>query len=251
MFLKQRLRTGAPLHAVVNIIPSAVATQAIAAGGADLVMIDREHGPIGRESLHAMVAATAGTQCAALVRVPAIDETEVKLALDAGAEGIVFPLVRGAGDAEHCVSLVTYPPEGQRGWGPFVAHSRFGTTLADYAGAVGPEVTCCLLIETVQAVEEIDAVVAVPGVDAVVVAQFDLTTALGVHGQFDSPRFRDAMSAVERAARAHGVPLGAAALTPEQSAELVARGHRLLFHGFDVLMLRDQVAAFRTWTADG
>ena len=75
------------LRGVVNVIPSAVVTQAIAAAGADFVLIDLEHGPIGPENLHAMVASTARSDCAPLVRVSAIDEAEVKRALDGGAEG--------------------------------------------------------------------------------------------------------------------------------------------------------------------
>ena len=248
MFLKQRLAEGHLLRGVINAIPSAVVTQAVAAAGADFVMIDREHGTIGRESLHAMIAATAGTRCAALVRVPGIEEGEVKAALDAGAEGIVYPLVRSAEDAERCVSLVTYPPGGVRGWGPFAAHSRFGVPLGDYAAEVGPHIACCLLIETVEAVQDIDGILGVPGIDVAIVAQFDLSTALGVHGRFDAPEFLDALAVVERAAQAAGVPLGSAALTAEQSATLVGRGYRLLFNGFDVLMLQSQVAAFRDWS---
>src|SRR5919107_402106 len=108
MFLKERLAAGGEaLGGVLNVIPAPVVTQAIATAGADFVMIDREHGPIGPEQLQAMIAATAGTKCAALVRVPKIDEAEVKAALDAGAEGIVYPLVRTVEDAERCVSYMT------------------------------------------------------------------------------------------------------------------------------------------------
>jgi 4-hydroxy-2-oxoheptanedioate aldolase len=248
VFFKERLSRGDLLRGVANVIPSAVVTQAVAAAGADFVMIDREHGPIGRENMHAMVASTSGTDCAALVRVPAIDEGEVKVALDAGAEGIVFPLVRTRHDAERCVSLVNYPPSGLRGWGPFVAHSHFKTALFDYLGEVGPQVTCCLLIETAEAVEHIDAILDVPRVDLAVVAQFDLSTALGVHGRFDSPVFVDAIVAIEQAAAANGIPLGGAALSAEQSASLIAKGYRVLIHGFDVLMLKNQIASFMTWT---
>ena len=77
-----------------------------------------------------MIAATAGTACAPLVRVPGIDAAEVKVALDAGAEGIFFPMVRSAADVERCVAAVTYPPAGTRGWGPFVAHARHGMSPA-------------------------------------------------------------------------------------------------------------------------
>jgi 4-hydroxy-2-oxoheptanedioate aldolase len=246
-FLKNRLRTGEVLRGVVNSIPSAVATQAIAAAGADFVIVDREHGPIGRETMHAMLASTAGTACAPLVRVPRIDEADVKVALDAGAEGIVYPLVRSPEDAERCVSYITYPPEGSRGWGPFAAHSRFRTGLGDYLAEVGPKITCGLLIETVEAVSDIDAILQVPGIDMVVIAQFDLSTALGVHGRFDAPEFVDAVSTVERATLAAGLPLGGAALTPERAAELTSAGYRVLFTGFDVVMLEQQVAAFATW----
>ncbi len=248
MFFKERLHSGATLRGVFNVIPSAVATQVMAAAGADFVVIDREHGPIGREALHAMVAATAGTGCAPLVRVPGADEGEVKFALDAGAEGIVFPLVRTAADAERCVALVTYPPAGRRGWGPFVAHARHGTTLAGYAEAVGPHVTCCVLLETAEAVDDVDAILAVPGIDLAVVAPFDLSAALGVPGRFDAPAFADAVARIERAAGTRGVPLGGVALAPAASAQLIARGYRVLAHGIDTAMLADQVAAFRGWT---
>jgi 4-hydroxy-2-oxoheptanedioate aldolase len=252
MFLKERLAGGDELlRGVINVIPSAVVTQAIAAAGADLVMIDREHGPIDRESLHAMIAATAGTGCAPLVRVPSIDEAEVKAALDAGAEGVVYPLVRTAEDAERCVSYVSYPPRGSRGWGPFLAHARHGVALGDYLGEVGPKITCCVLIETVEAVANIDAIVAVAGIDLVVVAPFDLSTALGVHGQFDAPEFTDALAAIERAVTHKGLPLGGVALTAERTQQLAARGYRLLFHGIDVMMLEQQTAAFRAWTDQG
>jgi len=248
VFLKQRLLSNDVLRGIVSLIPSAVATQAIAAAGADFVLIDREHGPIGRETMHAMIAATAGTDCAPLVRVPSIDEAETKAALDAGAQGIVFPLVRTAADAERCVSYLTYPPTGLRGFGPFVAHSRYRTSLFDYADSVGPTIVCGLLLETVEAVENIDEILRVPGIDFVVAAQFDLSTALGVSGQFDAPVFVDATAVLERAVASSPLPFGGVAFTPERSRALIAKGYRVLFHGFDVLMLEERVQTFKTWT---
>jgi 2-keto-3-deoxy-L-rhamnonate aldolase RhmA len=119
--IKDRIhRSKEPLGGYVCLIPSPVVTQALAAAGADWVVIDQEHAPIGPENLHAMVAATAGTACSPWVRVSRRDEAFVKPALDAGAEGILFPLVRTAADAAECVALTAYPPRGRRGWGPFV-----------------------------------------------------------------------------------------------------------------------------------
>jgi 4-hydroxy-2-oxoheptanedioate aldolase len=245
MFLKERLAGDrAVLSGVLCVIPSPVAVQAIAAAGADWVLIDREHGPIGREMVHAMIAATAGTACTPLVRVPAIDEAEVKLALDSGAEGISFPMIRSAADVERCVALLRYPPEGARGWGPFVAHSRHGTTPGGYSSEVGPRVTCWVQIETPEAVAAIEGIVRVPGVDVLVVAPFDLSIALGVEGRFDAPVFVEAVEAVERAATAAGVPLCGVAFDAPRAAALAARGYRALLRGVDVFILREAVAGF-------
>jgi 4-hydroxy-2-oxoheptanedioate aldolase len=246
MFIRERLaRESELLHGVLSAIPSAVAAQAIAAAGADFLLVDREHSPIGRESMQAMIAATAGTACAPLVRVPGIDEAEVKSALDAGAEGVVFPMVRSAEDVARCVALLRYPPEGSRGWGPFVAHSRYGTSPAEYSTTVGPHVTCWAQIETLEAVQSIDAIVRVPGLDVVIVAPFDLSIALGVEGRFDAPVFVEAVEAIERAATAANVPLCGVAFEARRVGELAARGYRVLLRGIDVFMLREAVAAFR------
>jgi 4-hydroxy-2-oxoheptanedioate aldolase len=246
VFLKERLAAGGDvLNGVLCAIPSAVAGQAIAAAGADFLVVDREHGPVGREAMQAMIAATAGTGCAPLVRVPGIDAAEAKVALDAGAEGLFFPMVRSAADVERCVAAVTYPPAGARGWGPFVAHARHGVSPGAYSGAVGPHMTCCVQIETLEAVKDIDAIAAVPGVDLVMIAPFDLSCALGIEGRFDDPRFVEAEAAVERAVLGAGVPLCGVALTAERAAELAGRGYRALLRGIDVFLLAEAVAAFR------
>ena len=113
-----------PRMSFINITPSPVVTQALASAGADAVVIDQEHAPVGPESLHAMIASTAGTECLPFVRVTKRDKAMVKLALDFGAAGIVFPLVNSAAEAADCVAMTKYPPHGRRGFGPFIAHSR-------------------------------------------------------------------------------------------------------------------------------
>ena len=111
-----------------------------------------------------------------------------------------------------------------------------------------PQLTCCLLIETVEAVENIAAILAVPGVDLVVVAPFDLSTALGSPGRFGTQEFVDAVSRVEQAVADHGKPLGTAAFTHEHTTARIGKGYRVLFHGYDIQVLKDQIVAFKTWT---
>jgi 4-hydroxy-2-oxoheptanedioate aldolase len=235
----------------VAVIPSAVVTQAIAAAGADAVIIDQEHGAAGQETLHAMIAATAGTECSPLVRIPEMGAAHVKRALDMGAEGVVFPLVRNADDARACVASVRYPLDGVRGWGPFVAHSRWQVPLMDYLPAMANQIVCCLLLETAEAVRNIDEICAVKGIDCAIVAQFDLSTTLGLPGQFNHPEFRAAVERIERAAIRAGVPLGAGPARSRQEAEaLFARGYRMLAN-FDVLRLKTSVSEAVGWTRDG
>lgn len=246
--IKERLAVGRePQAGFLNLIPSAVATQALAAAGADVVLIDQEHGPIGPESLHAMVASTAGTSCSPWVRVSVRDEGLVKTALDAGAEGIVFPLVTDAETAAHCVALTRYPPKGSRGWGPFVAHSRWGVDLFDYLGSRGGETVCTLLIETRAAIENIEEICTVEGVDCLTIAPFDLSTELGVSGQLDAPELLEAVNHAERVILEAGIPLGGAALNQQQTNALMQRGYRLLWHNFDVLILKQFVRQTADW----
>ncbi len=242
MELKAKLLDKARLlSAEMCIIPSATLAQAVASTGIDLIIIDREHAATNTETLHAMIMATQGTDCAALVRVIDHNPANVKLTLDLGAEGIVFPLIRTAQDAATCVASLRYPPKGIRGWGAFVAHSRWGVQPMEYLPRFGDRTVCCLLIETAEAVENIDAIFAVEGVDMAIVAPFDLSTSLGISGQFDHPDFLDAVNKIEVSAKAAEIPLGGGPANTEAEVDaLLARGYRV-FGGFDIFQIKRAV----------
>lgn len=234
------------LSCVLCTIPSATVTQAVAAAGMDAVIIDLEHGAVDHGSAHAMIAATAGTDCAPLVRVAENDPAQVKRALDLGAEGIVFPMIRTAQEAVKAVASLRYPPDGVRGFGPFLAQSRWQTGLMGYRAEMEPRMICCLLVETRESIENIDEICAVPGIDILIPAQFDLSTDLGIPGQFEHPDFTAAIARVETAAAAAGLPLGNVALAARQAEALFARGYRMVA-GFDVLWLQAKAAEMKSW----
>ncbi len=230
-------------------IPSATVTQLMVAAGADSVIIDLEHGAVDYGSAHAMIAATARSDCAPLVRIAANEDWQVKRALDLGAEGIMFPLIKTVEDAEKAVAAMRYPPNGTRGFGPFLAHSYEGTSIAEYREMVDHDRVCTPLIETIEAVENIEAICAVPGIDIIVPAMFDLSTAYGVSGQFDHPEVVAARDRIEAAAKANGIPLCSNALSKEAADALFARGYRGIA-GFDVLLLRGSISQMQSWTPD-
>jgi 4-hydroxy-2-oxoheptanedioate aldolase len=247
--LKHKLQnTSRCLSAVVCTIPSATVTQAIAASGVDAVIIDLEHGAVDYGSAHAMIAATAGTDCAPLVRIAENDEAQVKRVLDLGAEGIVFPLINTADEARRAVASLRYPPRGTRGFGPFIAQSRWQTSMPNYQSDVEDQLICCLLIETVDAVANIDAICAVEGVDFIVLAAFDLSTSLGISGQFDHPDFLAAQEKIETSATKAGVPICGNALVQAQVDAALARGYRMI-GGFDILWLRQKASELTGWVA--
>ena len=248
---KDRLaKTADRMTAHICTIPSATVTQAMAASGSDAVIIDMEHGAVDFGTAHAMIVATQGFACAPLIRIPKTDESHVKRVLDLGAEGIVFPLIRSAEDAARAVASMRYPPHGTRGFGPFIAQSRWGSSLMTYRTDVEDRLVCCLLVETKDAVENIEEICAVPGIDLLVPAQFDLSTDLGISGQFDHPDFQAAVAKVEAAAKAAGIPLGNASLNKAQADTWFERGYRVIA-GFDVLWLRAAAAEAQSWTEPG
>jgi 4-hydroxy-2-oxoheptanedioate aldolase len=228
-------------------IPSAIVTQAIAHAGADVVVIDQEHGAIGPAHLHAMIAATAGTKCRPIVRVAKRDEAMVKLALDMGAAGIVFPLINTAEEAADCVAMTRYPPLGRRGFGPFIGHSRWGVSFQDYLPKVGGTIVCNILIETKLAIENIERICAVEGISALTFAPFDLSVELGCPGQFANPDFVKAMKRFEQATTAAEIPKSTVAMTQEDVQSALARGYSTVMMGFDVLMLKNAAATAISW----
>lgn len=246
-FKRKLTETDARLALAICTIPSATVPQALAAAGLDAVLIDMEHGAVDYESCHAMIAATAGTECAPLVRVDGLNAAMVKRALDLGAEGICFPLIGTAEQAREAVAMLRYPPHGIRGFGPFIAHSRWGQELQGYRPATEDHIVNIITVETVEAIENIDEIAAVDGIDVLVPAMFDLSTDMGLPGQFDHPDFVAALARAEAAAHKHNIPLANVALAQPQADGLWARGYRVIA-GFDVLWLKAKTAEIKSWT---
>lgn len=235
--LRERLAKGEPVVGTFVSLPSPPFVQIMAASGFDFLIVDCEHGPIGPETAQAMITATAVGPCVPLARVAWNLPWLAKPLLDAGALGIVFPLIRSAEDARAAVAACRYAPSGERGWGPFYAPSRWGLGPFAYSGSADAAILTILLIEHVDAVRAIDAIAATPGVDVAVIAPYDLSTSLGKPGAFDDPEFLAALAEAERGIRAAGVVLGGLATTAERANALMDRGYRFLCLAYDVLLM--------------
>jgi 4-hydroxy-2-oxoheptanedioate aldolase len=236
--LKARLDAGKPAVGLLVSMPSVHAVQILAASGFDWLFFDMEHGPIGIESAHAMIAATNGSRTAPIVRVAWNVPWLIKPVLDAGAMGIIVPMIRSAAEAEAAVRAIRYPPAGERGFGPFYAPPRFGLTMQTYPDPADREILCILLIEHKDAIDDIERVVQVPGVDACLIAPFDLAMSYGYRDGPDHDEVKAAIARAEAVIRDSPVHLGGLAVTADLANAMIGRGYRLILIGFDTMLLQ-------------
>lgn len=241
--LRARLAAGRVLTSTMLTMPSVAATQIWARSGFDMLVIDLEHSPIGLEAAHAMIAASAGSHGVPVVRVAWNLPWLVKPVLDAGAMGIFFPMINSADEAVAAVRSTRYPPAGERGWGSFYAPPRWQTTLPDYMARADAAVMAMLSIEHPLAVERIDQIAAVPGIDLLFIAPGDLALAMGYGNQRDHPTVQQAIAHVEERVLAQGIPLGGVALTRPAALAMIEKGYRCLHLAFDWMLLQQSAAA--------
>lgn len=153
------------------MVPSPFATEVLSASGCDWLCVDLQHGLVGEEAMRLMVQAAAIRATPVLVRVPWNEPGAIMRALDAGAEGVIVPMVNTAEEAGLAASASRYPPLGTRSWGPL----RSGMAQPGFNPAIGNQQTLCIvMIETVESFENLESILEVPGVDGVLVGPNDL-----------------------------------------------------------------------------
>jgi 4-hydroxy-2-oxoheptanedioate aldolase len=199
--------------------------------GYDYVCVDMQHGLSEIGHVIAALQAMARTPTVPIARVPWNEPGIIGRALDAGALGVIIPMVNTPDEAERAVGACRYAPVGARSFGPLAAGARFG---AGYYGSANTTVACIPMIETRHAVEHIDDILAVPGIDAVYIGPADLSITYGLSPAVDQtdPVFAEALATVVAACQRHGVVPGVHASAPLAAARHAA-GFRMITVGFD------------------
>ncbi len=172
----------------------------------DFFWMDLEHTPLGLESLQAHLMAARAAGIPALVRVPTSDSGMIKRVLDTGAQGVIVPQVRSATEVRAAVAACRYPPRGARGYGPRRA-SDYGHD-PHYLENADQDVFVAVQIENAEAMRELEAIAAVPGLDSLALGPFDLAASLGRLGQVTHPEVVTAIQRVVSVARTHALPVG-------------------------------------------
>ncbi len=230
----EKLRNGEPLIGTMVSLPSAEVTEILAETGFDWLFIDAEHGPFDPHDAQGMLQAAG--ECPCIIRVPAGDEVWIKKALDIGAAGIIVPQVNSAEHAERLVRMCKYPPEGVRGVGLARAH-RYGINFEGYLENANRETAVILQAEHKDAAANIESIVKVPGIDAILIGPYDLSASLGKIGQITDPEVKGMIDHIMRVCHAADVKLGIFGVTPDAVLPYYREGFTLITVGVDSLFI--------------
>lgn len=232
---RSRLTGGETLLGTMITLPTPATAEILADVGFDWFFVDGEHGPLESSELLAILQAV-GDRVPCIVRVPAADEVPIKKVLDLGAAGIIVPQVNSAEQAEAVVRYARYSPEGARGVGLARAHG-YGMRFEEYLEWANKEVTVVIQAEHARAVENIDAIVKVAGIDAVLIGPYDLSASYGKMGQIHDPQVTGGIDRVTDACQTAGIQLGYFGVTPRAVQPFIERGYSLIVAGVDTLFL--------------
>ena len=237
--LREALTSTQPAVGGWCVIPGSFTAEVMARAGFDWVCIDVQHGLIGYQEMLSMLQAVGVVGVPALVRVPWNDPGWIMKALDAGAAGVIVPMVNSPAEAVAAVGACRYPPDGYRSWGP----TRASLGVADYSPALAnSSVICAVMVETVPALERLDEIVSVPGVDAVFIGPSDFALSMGFGPRSDEPEHRRQLEAVPAVCRDHGVVAGIACGSTELLERWRQAGYTMLAAPSDLVTLRRATA---------
>jgi 2-keto-3-deoxy-L-rhamnonate aldolase RhmA len=203
--LKARLKKGEIVTGTFVGLGHPDVTEWLSRLGYDFLLLDGEHSPLGFETMQQMMQAMNGTSCVPIIRPQWNEMVVVKRVLDLGAYGVLLPWVNTKEEAENAVQVCKYPPEGTRGCGP----RRAATFDPEYFNTVNDELLIAIQIETQQAVDNVDEILAVEGIDACYIGPYDLALSmLGGGPDWDNPQYLAAFDKVLAAAEKRGKPAG-------------------------------------------
>jgi 2-dehydro-3-deoxyglucarate aldolase/4-hydroxy-2-oxoheptanedioate aldolase len=241
--VKRRLAAGeVVLGTMVTELMSPALFRLAALAGAEFVFLDQEHPAWSLETIRAVIAAGHGTDVVSIVRVPDAGYDHVAGTLDAGAQGVMIPNCEGEAEARAVVEWAKYPPLGKRGVGILrydLEPEGVGPTLAK----ANAEQMVIAQIESTSGLAEVERIAAVDGIDVLWIGHYDLTTSLGIPGDFENPIFARAVARIVAACDGAGKPAGIMVATVEDGRAWLDRGFRCIAYGLDAWLYEEALRA--------
>ncbi|GGL61082.1 HpcH/HpaI aldolase family protein [Wenxinia marina] len=247
--LKAALLAGRQQIGLWSTINDVTTAEMYAGAGYDWILFDTEHSAVDTLTVLSLLQAAAPYPVSTVVRPTSLDVAEIKRLLDFGAQSLLIPYVQTVGEAELAAAAVDYPTRGIRGVAANTRANRYGQ-VADYVARAREEILLMVQIETVQALDVLEDIAAVPGIDALFIGPADLAASMGYPGQPSHPEVRRTCAEAMRRIRAAGKPAGYLSADQDAVAEMVEAGS--LFTGVDIDSailgrgVRDRLAGWRT-----
>src|SRR3954468_12242891 len=238
--LPQRLKQGSPVVTAWCGIPEPAIAGILAREAYDAVTLDMQHGTYDLAAVARAIPLIAAAGKPAMARIPVGEFQTASKLLDAGASGIIAPMINTVEDARRFVSFMKFPPMGERSWGPLGSLMLTGLEPADYLKQANAFSLAFAMIETREALADIDAILAVPGLDAIFMGPSDLSITLsrGERLEVAGAQVEEALKHAQDRAKAAGKIAGVYAPTGERAAEFIARGFQFIALGSDTTCLR-------------
>jgi 2-keto-3-deoxy-L-rhamnonate aldolase RhmA len=240
--LAAALREGRRVYGTLVAAPAPEWPASVQQTGVDFVFIDTEHIALDRSQVSWMCRTYSALSLAPVVRIPSPDPCQAAMMLDAGAAGIVAPYVESAEESRRLVGAVKFAPlKGRRLAGVLDGKDALEAELGDYLADINRGRTAIVNIESIPAVERLDEILAVPGLDAVLIGPHDLSISLGIPLQYDHPQFIETVDAIITRARGAGVAAGMHAMFPgalPHEIRMAQAGANLFIHQADILAFR-------------
>ncbi len=206
-----------------------------AEAGAEFVIFDMEHTGWSVETIRSLIASTPRERIAPLVRVPAKDYHFLARVLDMGSLGIMVPMVETRDEAQRLVDCIKYPPRGRRGAAFTIAHDDYtGGDVAEKMRSANDEMLLIAQIETATGLANVNEIAGVDGIDVLWIGQFDLSASLGIPGQFEHPKFLEALQQVVAAANQHAKAAGFMVLNVDEARTRIEQGFRCISYNGDL-----------------
>ena len=231
---RKELLSGKTLIGTIVTQPSPAMAEILAEVGFDWLWIDAEHSPMEMADIQGILQAVED-RCGCVVRVPSSDEVYLKKALDIGTPGIIAPHVDSVEIAERVVQWAKYPPIGDRSIGVARAH-RYGLDITGYMNRANEQIAVIVQIEHVKGAQDIEKILDVEGVDAVLIGPYDLSGSLGKPGEVDDPEVQGYIHRVRDACIKRKKPIGILGITVDAARPFLNQGFSLIAVGIDTMI---------------
>ncbi|MCW5618262.1 MAG: 2,4-dihydroxyhept-2-ene-1,7-dioic acid aldolase [Nitrosomonas sp.] len=210
----------------------------MASAGFDWLVLDMEHSVLELSEVQTIIQILDGKQCPVIVRLTSNHPDQIKRVMDAGAAGVMVPMIKSAADARSAVDAMYYPPRGQRGVGLARAQG-FGASFQAYRQWLEQNAVIVVMIEHIDAVNAIDSILAVPGIDAYIIGPYDLSGSMGRPGDLNHPDVQTAISRILEAGKRAGKPGGIHVIEPDPEAlqQRIQSGFNFLGYSLDIRIL--------------